>query len=133
MAVFDALGVVVPDMARGIEKNAYATLGRYDPWRTTWICAGFLLLELFPFLMLATVVWVPAAWTCLLVLGSSAMISRWLGRPLGASLLTPVGAVLLAWMMVRGAWRGHKRGGVLWRETLYPTELLKEHQRLELP
>jgi glycosyltransferase involved in cell wall biosynthesis len=123
----------VREMAVGMEKNAFSTIARYSLARSIGLNLLFAVSELLPFALLATALWIPAAYVCALILGSTLLVSRWLRRPLLPALLTPVAVALLVWMFVRGAWLGRKRGGVLWRGTLYPTELLREHHRLEFP
>jgi hypothetical protein len=56
----------------------------------------------------------------------SALGDRWAGRPIRAALLQPLGSLLMAWIFERAAFVGWRRGGVVWRGTLYPSALLRE-------
>ena len=48
-------------------------------------------------------------------------------------LLTPLSAVFLAWVFLRVALTGRRRGGALWRGTLYTSEELLAGRRIPLP
>lgn len=117
-------------MFRGSEKNGYAVLGRYSLWRTWLGSLAFLAVWLAPLLALAAW-WQPAvqvlgAVTLMLAtaqLGGLARSNGW--SPLVA-LLWPVGAVLFTAMMLRSGWLGWRRGGLVWRDSFYPTAMLKQ-------
>ena len=117
-------------MFRGSEKNGYAVLGRYSLWRTWLGSLAFLGVWLGPLLALCAW-WQPAvqilgAVTLMLAtaqLGGLARSNGW--SPLVA-LLWPVGAVLFTAMMLRSGWLGWRRGGLVWRDSFYPTAMLKE-------
>jgi hypothetical protein len=57
---------------------------------------------------------------------TAAYALRWAGRPGREALLLPLGGVLMAWIVARAGIMGRRRGGVLWRGTLYPSALLRE-------
>jgi glycosyltransferase involved in cell wall biosynthesis len=117
-------------MFRGSEKNGYAVLGRYSLWRTWASTAAFLLVWLAPLLALGAW-WQPGvqilgAVTLMLAtaqLGGLARSNGW--NPLIA-LLWPVGALLFSAMMFRSGWLGWRRGGLLWRDHFYPTDMLRQ-------
>jgi glycosyltransferase involved in cell wall biosynthesis len=117
-------------MFRGSEKNGYAVLGRYSLWRTWLGSTAFLLVWLGPLLALGAW-WQPGlqilgAVTLMLAtaqLGGLARSNGW--SPLVA-LLWPVGAVLFTAMMLRSGWLGWRRGGLVWRDSFYPTAMLKD-------
>jgi glycosyltransferase involved in cell wall biosynthesis len=117
-------------MFEGSEKNGYAVLGRYSLWRTWLGSTAFLLVWLAPLLALAAW-WQPAlqilgAVTLMLAtaqLGGLARSNGW--NPLVA-LLWPVGALLFTAMMLRSGWLGWRRGGLVWRDSFYPTAMLRE-------
>ncbi len=116
-------------MFRGSEKNGYAVLGRYSLWRTWLSSLAFLGVWLAPLLALAAW-WQPAvqilgAVTLVLAtvqLGGLARSNGW--SPIVA-LLWPVGATLFAAMMIRSGWLGWRRGGLVWRDSFYPTDMLR--------
>ncbi|HZH02761.1 MAG TPA: hypothetical protein VEY30_03185, partial [Myxococcaceae bacterium] len=52
------------------------------------------------------------------------------GRVL-AAVLSPLGSWFLVGMALRSAWLTQRRGGILWRGTLYPTALLRTGRRFD--
>jgi cellulose synthase/poly-beta-1,6-N-acetylglucosamine synthase-like glycosyltransferase len=124
---YDSLGA----MARGLSKGLFAYAGRCEPLRLMLIALAVACLDLSPWLALL----LPLGLPWLTVLGgvmaaasiaSCALGDRWAGRPVRAALLQPVGAALMAWIMLRAAVVGWRHGGVVWRGTLYPSALLRE-------
>ena len=117
------------EMTRATEKNGYAVMGRYRLWRVFVGTAMLLGLELAPWIaiVLAEPSWVRGVGAAAAVVGiaSTVAANRWLGRPLGPALAAPLGAILFAWMMLRSGWLGWRRGGLLWRGTLYPIAVLR--------
>ena len=53
------------------------------------------------------------------------------GRVLPA-LLWPCGSALFASTLVRATWLAHRRGGIMWRDTLYPIEDILAARRYAL-
>jgi hypothetical protein len=49
------------------------------------------------------------------------------------ALLFPFAALLAASIMLRSGWLGFRRGGVVWRGTLYGKDELRAGRRLRLP
>jgi hypothetical protein len=126
----------VGEMAVGFEKNAWSVVGHFTLWRLVLKALGGLALESAPWL--AVLPWAPG-W--LVWLGAAALTSvvlstvafrRAAGRPFLPSLLGPLGAAVMAWILVRAGILGKRRGGVLWRGTLYPNELLRGSMRVML-
>lgn len=123
-------------LAEGMEKNAFAVVGGYSHARTIALCALMLVTELGVFVapLLTSTAWVRAV-SCagsLLALATMAAVLRWMGRPLRSMLLAPAMTVFLAGCVLRSAWLASRRGGILWRGTLYPTALLRAHSRIEI-
>ena len=119
------------EMARGLEKGLFAYAGRCNPARLAAIALGVLGFEAAPWLALAwpagpLALRLLAAATIALSLLAAAAGERWSGRRPAVALLAPVGGLALAAIMLRAAWCGWRRGGVLWRGTLYPSALLRE-------
>ncbi len=116
-------------MFRGSEKNGYAVLGRYSLWRTWLGSLAFLGVWLAPLLALGAW-WLPAlqilgAVTLMLATAQLGGLARSNGWSPMVALLWPVGALLFAAMMLRSGWLGWRRGGLVWRDSFYPTALLK--------
>lgn len=123
------------DMARGAEKG-YAPIGHCRPWRMWIIGLALTLLELAPLAMFLPLghrgFW--SAGVAMLAAGavSISLIHRAMHRPLLAGLLFPVAAVIAAAIWLRAGWLGWRRGGVLWRDTFYPSEQLRAAARVRL-
>ncbi|HEX8438634.1 glycosyltransferase family 2 protein [Archangium sp.] len=124
-------------MARGSEKNGYAVMGHFSNTRLIFSCLLFLLIETAPLLALAPV-W--PGWLRVLglvgtalALAMCALASRTFRRPLLATLAFPVGTLLYVAVMLRSGWLGWRRGGIVWRGTLYPTEMLRAGARVQSP
>jgi hypothetical protein len=67
--------------------------------------------------------------TVSLALASSVILNRRIGQPALPALLAPIGTVILAGLLARSSIVAIARGGIMWRGTLYPTELLRRSQR----
>lgn len=74
-----------------------------------------------------------AAANVLLFLFSTIVLSRWARVRVAPPLLAPLVAPILAALAIRVGILGHRRGGVLWRGTLYPSEKLREGRRAPIP
>ena len=62
---------------------------------------------------------------------SIALMRRWTKGPLLAPLAGPfIGAPVFFFVILRTALLGRRRGGVLWRDTLYPEKVLREGMRV---
>lgn len=121
-------------MARGIEKNGFAVAGRFRWWRLLLNGAVWLTLEWGVLVACAVgpaVVTraVGAAGIALAILASAAL-ARWTRRPLASAMLFPLGTALLLALMLRSAWIATRRGGVAWRDTVYPLDTLRAGQRI---
>lgn len=125
------------EMARGLEK-AYASVGRCSLGRM--VAAGLVVaaLEWAPLVMLAPL-GVPGLWVAgtvmLVLMAAVAVIQRCsLGQPRVATLLlSPVAALVSLVLTVRSGWLGFRRGGVVWRGTLYPSALVRAGRRIHFP
>ena len=126
----------VKEAAIGAEK-AFASLGACSFTRMVAICLVGTALELAPWLMLIPSgrTWAMAAGAVMmgLWLTSQLLLARQTGRPIRLGLLTPLTAILGLGLCLRAAWLGWRRGGVLWRGTLYSSRVLREGKRVWLP
>lgn len=122
------------DMARKLEKNVYAILGRCSLGRI--VAMVYLLLTLdFAALMAFVPVgvsWLPWVGVAALGLGFIAIgaLNRWFGLPVWIAPLYPVGTVLLSAIALVTGWRAHRRGGIEWRGTFYSAEQLRAGSRI---
>jgi hypothetical protein len=48
------------------------------------------------------------------------------------ALVWPLGSLIFASALLRAGWLAHRRGGVKWRETFYPTQELLAARRFQL-
>ena len=129
----------VAQAARGTEK-AWATLSHFSVVRTLAIVLLVLAVEMSPVLSLlplATERLRPIGYAGLGVIVAFAFcvvcLSRWAKERMVPALAAPLAVLPLAIVFVRAAMVGRRRGGVVWRGTLYPAETLREHMRVKLP
>lgn len=62
--------------------------------------------------------------------GIHLVINRWLVLPTWTALFPGLGTVPLAGVIVRSAWLAWRRGGVIWRDTFYPTAVVRAGRRI---
>ena len=129
----------IGEAARGSEKG-WASALCFSLSRAAASTLALLALELSPLLTLLPLFSRELRWigfagfaVVLVFLLSAFTLNRWVGGKLVPALAGPLAAPLLAGLLVRAAFLGWKRGGVLWRGTLYPTELLRAGKRVFFP
>jgi hypothetical protein len=125
------------DAVRGLEKNGFAQAARFSPWRGAALVVLAAVGALAPFaaFLPVGVPWLPAVGVgALIVFGAAAQIlARAFGAPLAAVLPSlPLGDLVMAYVVARATVLGVWRGGIVWRGTTYPTELLRAGQRVEM-
>lgn len=129
--------VSVAAMARGCEKAGFAVVGRFSHASLIAATLVYLGLELAPFAALLPLgIPRPRAAGAVMtgvLLGATALVKRSFGRPGFPALLAPIGTVLMAYFFLRSGYLAWRRGGVAWRGTLYPTDLLRDGVRFEPP
>lgn len=123
------------ELTAGLEK-AWGTVGRCSARRLIITSAVMLFVHLSPFLALLPF-WPP--WLRLLgAVAVAANLTQALianlaaGRRMLPALLAPLGAVVLQLLSLRAGWLGVRRGGLVWRGTLYPNELLRSGMRWKM-
>jgi hypothetical protein len=129
--------LTLADAVRGLEKNCFAQGARFSPWRGTALVVLAVVGALAPFaaFLPVGVPWLPVVGAGALVLfGTAASI---LARAFGASLASvlpslPLGDFVMAYVIARATVLGVRRGGLVWRGTTYPTELLRAGQRVDM-
>lgn len=125
----------VAEMARGAEKG-YSSLGRCNPLRLVGMISLLAAVELSPFIavLLFTMPWLQIAGVVTLIVDAATIVAmhRWAKRPLLPGFLAPVAIALNVAFSFRAAWLGFRRGGVIWRGTLYPSHVLRKGVRVKL-
>ena len=115
---------------RGLEKNAFAQIARFSLWRGMLISLMMLLLGSLPF-------FAPLfPWITPIVIISPILCGYLLSKYLHLSFWSVfasfvLGELLLSYTLFRSTLLGIKRGGVIWRGTVYPTAKLREGCRLD--
>ncbi len=127
---YPSLGALV----RRMDKSFYAV--RYSYLRLSlvaglagWFLAGPAVA------LLATevrVLWFLAVLSYVLLALSGVAVGRKLGWPAWPGLLLPVGLAVMTYGLLRGGFNCWRRGGLIWRDTLYPVEQLRASQRIKL-
>lgn len=115
------------NIVRGTTKNFFAAAG-YQLWRACAQVIGLMLLCVVPFAALAFA----HGWTLLfaaiavvLAVGTQAGVSMKFEVPAVYALAHPVGALMMAWMVIRSTFVTLQQGGIRWRGTFYPLEELR--------
>jgi len=125
-------------MLVGAEKG-FGSVAGCSVWRM--LVAGTIgtLLDSAPWLVLAAATLLGSPWlgaaSGLMILAhvaSAVVLSRWASRPVLAGVLAPVLIPLAIVALFRITWLGWRRGGVVWRGTLYPSRSLREGKRVWL-
>jgi cellulose synthase/poly-beta-1,6-N-acetylglucosamine synthase-like glycosyltransferase len=124
------------EMARGAEKG-YASIGHCSVVRMLLVTVVSVAMELAPLAAFVPVGhrgMLPAG-AAMLAAGvfSNVLMLRWARRPIWPGLLFPLAAVVGATLLLRTTWLGWRRGGCLWRGTLYPSKLLRPALRVRFP
>ena len=112
----------------GLTKNAFAAY-EFSPVRACGGVLGLLFSTLFPFVALCALSG-PARWMSLgavfaMLTGASAM-RRTSGANFAFGLVYPLAALLLAYIILRSAWRTYRQGGIVWRGAHYSLEELRK-------
>jgi glycosyltransferase involved in cell wall biosynthesis len=140
VAAFEHVGLhwyrTIGEAARGAEKGC--AVAGFSLTRTLVMGVVMLLLELAPVLTLLPLAWEPTRWigyagiaVFALFVASAVFVRLWgIGR-MAAGLLTPLVAPLIAVLFVRMAIVGKRRGGIVWRGTLYPKAALLAGRRVQ--
>jgi hypothetical protein len=125
-------------MLVGAEKS-FASAAGCSVWRMLVYGCVAILLDAAPWLTLAAAIWfrspllMTAAGLMVLAHAASAILmNRWAGRKILPALLAHVMIPFAVVVVIRTAWLGWRRGGVAWRGTVYPSQLLRAEKRVWL-
>ena len=143
IAAFRSLGLhwyrTIREAAAGAEK-AFSSAFRCSLLLAVTASLVMLAIELSPLLSLLVLllgkfgpVWGVAAANVLLFFFATIPPARWAGVRVVPPLLSALAAPILAVLAIRAGILGYRRGGVLWRGTLYPSEKLREGRRVPIP
>lgn len=127
----------IPVAVRGLEKNLYSVIGRYQPLRVGLTVLAMLLILFGPLLVFAVpgrpwLLLFPMLALLALVLEAITATRRF-GWPLLPGLLAPLTDLVAAYALARSAWVCHRQGGICWRGTLYPLAALRAGRRVSFP
>jgi cellulose synthase/poly-beta-1,6-N-acetylglucosamine synthase-like glycosyltransferase len=126
-------------VVRGLEKNGFAQAARFRVWRGLLMALAAVFATLAPFVgFIATSLygiewaWIPSAIGLVIYFAAAVLIIRGMGGNFFYLLFSlPIGDLLMTYVILRSVWVGKKRGGLLWRGTLYPTEALEKGRRVD--
>ncbi|MFN0242443.1 MAG: glycosyltransferase [Planctomycetota bacterium] len=120
----------VTGIVRAIEKNTFANL-RYSVAIASAVVIGTL--ALFGGALTGPV-WASglSGWAAFIGLFAmaipAAMLARRTGTPMSPAVASPISAPVLAWAVANSTWKTLRRGGVIWRGTLFPLQRLRERR-----
>lgn len=123
------------EMAIGSERAVFTVFGNFSAVR---LFVGSLIsfaLEMAPFfaLIFGGTPYIRILGAVLIVIVSviSISVNIWMNRAILPGLFLPIGATIMTFYSIRAGILGAKRGGIIWRGTFYPTEVLKKGRRLD--
>lgn len=124
------------ELMRKTQKNFFGIVGRFSALRVWGLATAFLYLSWFPLALFLPYTqswfsWIPVVGGVAMV-ACNLMMGVWMARPLFPSLFSPVGMLLCSFIMYRAGWIGWREGGIQWRGMLYPSEQLRDEQRVKL-
>jgi hypothetical protein len=134
---YPSLGAIV----RGFEKNFFAGFGWYSRTRTAWRllqmtsvvvvpwCAAIMFALQTSSLALCAVLFFAHS---ILPFVGAVLVREKIPVPPFAFTALRLGFLLVAWAILRSAWKVSRRGGIEWRGTLYALQDLRAGQRVKL-
>jgi len=121
------------EMAVGLERGVYASLGDFSLARIFWLTLLFFALEFGPYLFFFPlgIPYHDLIGTAAVSLGIivSILVCRWIGLPLMAAFFFPIDLVIVAYMFLRAGVVGAAQGGIWWRGTFYSRDMLSMGRR----
>ena len=142
LSMIDLVNVQWYGSLRGVmhgSEKVYASAGNCRLLPIILSAAIMLLLEASPILCLLPLAWpqtrlagLPGLPIVLLFAYSAVAFARWGRARILPGLLAPFTACVTAAILLRAGILGWRRGGVVWRGTLYPAEQLRKGRRVRL-
>jgi glycosyltransferase involved in cell wall biosynthesis len=121
------------DFAHGVEK-AFASAVACRWHRLAAVALALLAMEWAPlvtFLPLGVPdLWIAGVAMLTALAANAAVLGTWTHKAVLPWLLAPLGAAVTVVLLVRSGWLALRRGGVLWRGTLYSCRQLREGRRI---
>jgi len=121
------------EMAVGLERGVYASLGDFSLAQIFWLTLLFFALEFGPYLFFFPlgIPYHDLFGTAAVSLGIivSILVCRWIGLPLVAAFYFPIDLIIVAYMFLRAGVVGAAQGGIWWRGTFYSREMLSMGRR----
>jgi hypothetical protein len=122
--------------ARGVEKG-FASAGNCSLPRIILLSAALVAMELSLFVAMIPLGLPGVPFVAMAIFAAYLLAawrnSQWAGTKFAAAFLAPVASVLLVWMTLRSGILGYRRGGMVWRGTLYPSKLLRNSTKVKFP
>lgn len=123
-------------VVRGLEKNGFAQAARFRVWRGLAMAALAVVATTAPFAGYlpgaSGLAWVLSTAALLSYVAACLVIQYGVGGNFFYTLASlPIGDLLMAYVVLRAVWLGKKRGGLIWRGTIYPTAALEEGRRVD--
>ncbi len=119
------------------EKAGFAIIGRYRLGRMIAFALVSILFDFLPFLgfLPVGVPWLPVLGVVGVMLRIAVLgVFVWrIKRPLVSAILFPVGSLINNLLLARSGFVGFRNGGIRWRGTFYPTDMLRQGQRVRFP
>jgi hypothetical protein len=130
-----------PSLAKmlvGAEKG-FGSVAGCSVWRMLLFGGVAALLDSAPWLVLAAAILFGSTWlgvaAGVMVLAhvvSAVTLNRWAGRKVLPGILAPIVIPFAIVALIRATWLGWRRGGVVWRGTLYPSHIVRAGKRVWL-
>lgn len=121
------------ETARGMERGVYASLGNFSLARVLLLTLIFFALEFGPYLFFFPfgIPYHDLIGTAAVSVGIvvSIVICKWMRLPLMAAFYFPIDLVIVTCMLARAGMVGAAQGGIWWRGTFYPGDMLSMGRR----
>ena len=125
----------LPSLVKGVEKNAFSQLAQFSLWRGLFLSFSFLMV----LSSLVIVWWLPPYWSELVwgtFILSALICSVKFSQELKISFIVSFfsfvfGELIMSWVILRSTILGVRRGGLIWRGTVYDSQALKDGTKVK--